>query len=380
MNDGNKRFIWQQDDWPHWRFDRQGLAQPLAEVHQSQGRLLGRLHDLGVGLREQATLQVLTEDVLKTSEIEGEILNADSVRSSLARRLGVDIGGLAPTDRNVEGVVDMVLDATRHHASELTPQRLFGWHAALFPTGYSGLARIRVGAWRDDALGPMQVVSGPLGRQRVHYEAPPANSLAVEMSDFLQWFNSDQPADPVIKAGLAHLWLVTLHPFDDGNGRIARAVGDMALARAERSTQRFYSVSAQMQRERRDYYDRLEHTQKGTLEVTDWLEWFVGCLLRAIDAAEQTLAAVLAKASFWQRWAGAPMNERQVKLLNRLLDGFAGKLTSGKWAAIARCSSDTALRDIRELLERGVLVRSDAGGRSTSYALAPAESGREVAC
>lgn len=380
MNDGNKRFIWQQDDWPNWRFDHQRLAQPLAEVHQSQGRLLGRLHELGVGLREQATLQVLTEDVLKTSEMEGEKLNADSVRSSLARRLGVDIGGLAPADRNVEGVVDMVLDATRQHASALTPQRLFGWHAALFPTGYSGLSRIRVGAWRDDTLGPMQVVSGPLGRQKVRYEAPPAHSLAGEMSNFLCWFNGDQSADPVIKAGLAHLWLVTVHPFEDGNGRIARAVGDMALARGERSTQRFYSVSAQMQRERRDYYDWLERTQKGTLEVTDWLEWFVGCLLRAVDAAEETLATVLAKASFRQRWAGTPMNERQIKLLNRLLDGFEGKLTSSKWASIAKCSSDTALRDIHELLQRGVLVRSDAGGRSTHYALTPPESGREVPC
>ncbi|MBN8519981.1 MAG: Fic family protein [Candidatus Accumulibacter sp.] len=380
MNDGNKRFIWQQGDWPNWRFDHQRLAQPLAEVHQSQGRLLGRLHELGVGLREQATLQVLTEDVLKTSEIEGEKLNADSVRSSLARRLGVDIGGLAPVDRNVEGVVDMVLDATRQHASALTPERLFGWHAALFPTGYSGLSRIRVGAWRDDTLGPMQVVSGPLGRQKVHYEAPPAHSLAGEMSNFLCWFNGDQSADPVIKAGLAHLWLVTVHPFEDGNGRIARAVGDMALARGERSTQRFYSVSAQMQRERQDYYDWLERTQKGTLEVTDWLEWFVGCLLRAVDAAEETLAAVLTKASFWQRWAGTPMNERQIKLLNRLLDGFEGKLTSSKWAAIAKCSSDTALRDIHELLQRGVLVRSNAGGRSTHYALMPPESGREAPC
>ncbi|MEF8701286.1 MAG: Fic family protein [Candidatus Accumulibacter sp. UW20] len=371
MNDGIKRFIWQQDDWPHWRFDHERLAQPLARVHQSQGRLLGRLQDLGIGLREQASLQVWTQDVLKTSEIEGETLNPDSVRSSLARRLGMDIGALAPADRNVEGVIDMVLDATQQHASELTPQRLFGWHAALFPTGYSGLARIRVGAWRDDALGPMQVVSGPLGRQKVHYEAPPADSLAAGMSDFLRWFNSDQPLDPVIQAGLAHLWLVTLHPFDDGNGRIARAVGDMALARAERSTQRFYSVSAQLQRERRDYYDRLERTQRGTLEVTDWLEGFVGCLQRAIDGAEETLAAVLAKASFWQRWAGTPMNERQIKLLNRLLDGFEGKLTSGKWAVIAKCSSDTALRDIHELLARGVLMKSDAAGRSTSYALTP---------
>lgn len=313
--------------------------------------------------------------MLKTSEIEGETLNPDAVRSSLARRLGVDIGGLAPADRNVEGVVDMVLDAIRHHERELTAERLFGWQAALFPTGYSGLTKIRVGAWRDDALGPMQVVSGPLGRQRVHYEAPPAHLLAAEMSLFLRWFNDDQPTDPVIKAGLAHLWLVTLHPFDDGNGRIARTVGDLALAWAERSTQRFYSVSAQIQRERRDYYDCLERTQKGMLEVTDWLEWFVGCLLRAISSAEEILAAVLAKASFWQRWAGTPMNERQIKLLNRLLDGFFGKLTSGKWAAIAKCSSDTALRDIQDLVQRGVLVKSGASGRSTHYALAPPKSG-----
>jgi len=377
MNGVNRRFIWQQDDWPHWRFDRQRLAQALAQAHQAQGRLLGRLQGLGVGLREQATLQVLTEDVLKTSEIEGETLNPDAVRSSLARRLGVDIGGLAPADRNVEGVVDMVLDAIRYHERELTAEQLFGWHAALFPTGYSGLTKIRVGAWRDDALGPMQVVSGPLGRQRVHYEAPPAHLLAAEMSDFLRWFNDDQPTDAVIKAGLAHLWLVTLHPFDDGNGRIARTVGDLALARAERSTQRFYSVSAQIQRERRDYYDCLERTQKGTLEVTDWLEWFVGCLLRAISGAEEILAAVLAKAGFWQRWAGTPMNERQIKLLNRLLDGFFGKLTSGKWAAIARCSSDTALRDIQVLVQRGVLTKSGAGGRSTHYTLAPPKSGGE---
>ncbi len=378
MNDATRRFIWQQDDWPHWRFDHQRLAPQLAEVHQARGRLFGRLQEHGVGLREQATLQVWTEDVLKTSEIEGEKLNPEAVRSSLARRLGVDIGGLSPTDRNAEGVIDMVLDATQQHASALTTQRLFGWHAALFPTGYSGLSRITVGAWRDDALGPMQVVSGPVGRQKVHFQAPPAQLLAGLVADFLRWFNSDQPADPVLKAGLAHLWLLTLHPFDDGNGRIARAVGDMALARGERSTQRFYSVPAQMQRERQEYYDRLERTQQGSLEVSDWLEWFAGCLLRAIGGAEETLVAVLAKAGFWQRWAGTPMNERQIKLLNRLLDGFAGQLTSGKWATIAKCSTDTALRDIHDLLQRGVLVKRDAGGRSTSYALASPTSGFAV--
>jgi Fic family protein len=241
----------------------------------------------------------------------------------------------------------------------------------MFPTGYSGMSKIRVGAWRNDAHGPMQVVSGPISRQKVHYEAPPADLLEAEVFNFLLWFNVDQRADPVIKAGLAHLWFVTIHPFEDGNGRIGRAVGDMALARAEHSAQRFYSLSAQVQRERNDYYEMLERTQKGTLDVTDWLKWFLGCLLRAIHGAEETLAAVLIKASFWQRWAGKPMNQRQVKLINKVLDGFEGKLTSCTWAAIAKCSQDTALRDITDLLDRGVLIKSSSGGRSTSYELMP---------
>jgi Fic family protein len=327
------------------------------------------MHDLGLELRDQASLRVLTEDVLRTSEIEGETLNPATVRSSIARRLGVDIGALAPADRQVDGVVDMVLDATRQHHEPLTAERLFSWHAALFPSGYSGLTKLRVGQWRDDAQGPMQVVSGPMHRQKVHYEAPPAHLLDAEMEVFLDWFNVDQHDDPVVRAGLAHLWLVTIHPFDDGNGRIARAVGDMALARAEQSAQRYYSLSAQIQRERNDYYDRLEATQKGGLDVTVWLEWFLACLLRAVQGADDTLASVLAKARFWQLWSGTPMNDRQIKLLNKLLDGFDGKLTSSKWAAIAKCSQDTALRDISELLERGVLNKSAASGRSTSYEL-----------
>lgn len=370
MNSGDYKYIWQQDDWPHWSYDLKHLAPLLAQCHQAQGHLLGRMHDLGLELRDEATLRVLTDDVLKTSEIEGEKLNHDSVRSSIARRLGVDIGALAPTDRHVDGVVDMVLDATQHHDLPLTAERLFAWHAAMFPTGYSGLSKIRAGAWRDDAQGPMQVVSGSIHRQKVHYEAPPAARLDAEMSDFLLWFSVDQQDDPVIKAGLAHLWFVTIHPFEDGNGRIARAVCDMALARTECSVQRYYSLSAQIQRERKDYYDWLEETQKGALGVTGWLEWFMGCLLRAIEGAQETLAAVLVKASFWKCWAGTPMNERQIKLLNKLLDGFDGKLTSSKWAAIGKCSQDTALRDITDLLERGVLMKSEASGRSTSYELA----------
>ncbi|MCX7256475.1 MAG: Fic family protein [Polaromonas sp.] len=371
MNTGDDLplYLWQQSDWPHWRFDAAALAGPLARAHRAQGHLLGRMADLGLALREQTTLQVLTQEVIKTSEIEGERLDLQAVRSSIARRLGVDIGALAPADRHVEGVVEMVLDATRHFDQPLTPERLFGWHAALFPTGYSGMTRIHTGAWRDDANGPMQVISGAGRREKVHYQAPPANELARQTEAFLQWFNADAPGDALIKAGLAHLWLVTLHPFDDGNGRISRAVGDMALARAEGSSQRFYSLSAQIQRERKAYYEQLEATQKGTLDVTAWLDWFLGCLLRAVEGADGLLTAVRGKARFWQRWAGTALNERQIKLINRLLDGFEGKLTTAKWAALAKCSSDTALRDINELLACGLLRKLEGGGRSSGYEL-----------
>jgi len=372
MNGGDYTYIWQASDWPSWRYDLAALAQSLAHVSRAQGLLMGRLADIGMVLRDQASLSVLTEDVIKTSEIEGEQLNVESVRSSIARRLGVDIGARAPVDRHVESVVQMVLDATANCNAAVSRDRLFGWHAALFPTGYSGLARINVGGWRNDATGPMQVVSGPLGRQRVHFEAPPADRLQSETDRFINWANSASNEPPLIKAGLAHLWFVTLHPFDDGNGRIARAVGDLFLARADGSPQRFYSLSAQIQRERKAYYDILERTQKQSLDVTEWLTWFLETLHRAVDQAQHTLDAVLAKTRFWQRWAApgsAPLNERQVKLINRLLDGFEGKLTSSKWAAIAKCSPDTALRDITDLLVRGVLRKTAAGGRSTSYEL-----------
>jgi Fic family protein len=369
MNSGDYTYIWQANDWPNWRYDLTTLAQPLADASRAQGFLIGRLSDVGIALRDQASLLALTEDVIKTSAIEGEKLDLESVRSSIARRLGVDIGALAPADRHVEGVVEMVLDATTNCNAPITLQRLFGWHAALFPTGYSGLNRINVGSWRDDASGPMQVVSGPIGRQQVHFEAPPANRLELEIDRFLSWANSASPEPPLIKAGLAHLWFVTLHPFDDGNGRIARAVGDLFLARADLSPQRFYSLSAQIQRERKAYYDILERTQKGTLDVTAWLAWFLETLHSAVNQAQLTLDTVLVKTRFWQRWATTPLNERQVKLINRLLDGFEGKLTSSKWATIAKCSPDTALRDITNLLARGVLRKTDAGGRSTSYEL-----------
>ena len=363
------RYIWQLPGWPHFSYDAAALAAALGQVHRAQGQLMGRMAELGMTQREQATLQVLTQEVIKTSEIEGERLNLDAVRSSLARRLGLDIGALAPSDRHVDGVVDVVLDATRNFDQPLTQERLFGWHAALFPTGYSGRVRITVAGWRTDASGPMEVVSGPVGREKVHFTAPPAHTLAAQTDTFLHWFNASPAGDALIKAGLAHLWLVTLHPFDDGNGRISRAVGDMALARAEGTGQRFYSFSAQIQRERKDYYAQLEATQQGPLDVTPWLSWFLGCLLRAVQGADTTLAGVLDKAQFWQRWAGTPMNARQTLVLNRVLDGFEGKLTNAKWAAWADCSADTALRDINDLLARGVLRKLEGGGRSTGYAL-----------
>ena len=369
MNGGEKLYIWQDDGWPQWRYDLAALSGLLSDVSRAQGLLLGRLADVGMALRDQASLAALTEDVVKTSEIEGEVLNVQSVRSSIARRLGVDIGAVAPVDRHVEGVVEMVLDATTRAAAPLSAERLFGWHAALFPTGYSGMTRIAVGQWRTDAEGPMQVVSGHVGRRKVHFQAPPAEVLEAETDRFLAWANAETGEPKLIKAGLAHLWFVTLHPFDDGNGRIARAVGDLFLARADGSPQRFYSLSAQIQRERKDYYAVLERTQKGTLDVTGWLFWFLGALGRALASAQTTLDAVLVKARCWQRWAGLPLNERQVKLLNRLLDGFDGKLTTSKWAAIAKCSPDTALRDITQLLELGVLQKTPGGGRSTGYEL-----------
>jgi Fic family protein len=369
MNSGVYKYIWQARDWPDWRFDLAALAGPMADVSRAQGLLMGRLADVGLALRDQARLAALTEDVVKTSEIEGEQLDVASVRSSIARRLGVDIGALAPVDRHVDGVVEMVLDATANGQAALTRERLFGWHAALFPTGYSGLARIKVGAWRDDASGPMQVVSGAVGRRRVHFEVPPADRLEIEMGRFLEWVDADSGEPPLVKAGLAHLWFVTVHPFDDGNGRIARAIGDLWLARADGSPQRFYSLSAQIQRERKAYYDILERTQKQSMDVTAWLAWFLDTLHRAVDRAQHTLDAVLAKARFWRHWAATPLNARQARLLERLLDGFEGKLTSRKWAAIAKCSPDTALRDINDLLARGVLRKAEAGGRSTSYGL-----------
>ena len=358
-----------QPGWPQFRWGHARISKRLIDVRHRQGRLIGRMEGLGFQLRVEAVLNTLTEDVLKSSEIEGEKLDRDQVRSSIARRLGLDIGGLTPADRNVEGVVEMMLDATQGYDKPLTARRLYDWHAALFPTGRNGMAKIRVGAWRDDKTGPMQVVSGPIGKEYVHYEAPVADRLRDEMRKFLEWFEKDSSTDLVLKAGVAHLWFVTIHPFDDGNGRIARAIADMVLARSERSPQRFYSMSAQIRQERKAYYEILEATQKGDLDITSWLEWFLECLGRAFERAETILAAVLNKARFWDRFAAVEFNGRQRDMVNRLLNGFDGKLTSSKWAKLAKCSHDTALRDIEDLIRKKVLAKDAAGGRSTSYSL-----------
>ncbi len=363
-------YIYKLPNWPKFEWDQHGLAGQLAAVRHRQGRLIGRMLELGFPLREEAVLQTLTQDVLKSSEIEGEILDKDQVRSSIARRLGIDVAALPSTDRDVEGVVEMMLDATQKYKEKLTQDRLFAWHASLFPTGRSGMRKIITGAWRDEKSGPMQIVSGPLGRERVHYQAPAAGRLDVDMRAFLDWFNSADDTDLVLRAALAHLWFVTIHPFEDGNGRIARAIADMSLARSEESTQRFYSMSAQIRFERDAYYDILESTQEGDLDITPWMKWFLGCLDRAFDGAEKTLASVFKKADFWKKHSAAPLNQRQRDILNRLLDGFEGKLTSSKWATIEKCSPDTALRDIAGLVEHGILKKNEGGGRSTSYSLA----------
>lgn len=361
------RYIHLLKDWPAFKWEDDKIILPLSTVRHKQGRLLGKLEGLGFRLREEATLETLTQDVVKSSEIEGEKLPADQVRSSIARRLGIEIAGEVPSNRNVEGVVEMMLDATQRYDLPLTDERLFGWHAALFPTGRSGMYKIQVGGWRDDLKGPMQVVSGAIGREKVHYEAPEAERLNVEMDKFLEWFNKTTTMDPVLKAAIAHLWFVTIHPFDDGNGRIARAIADMQLARADGSRQRFYSMSAQIQRDRNGYYDILEKTQKGNLDITQWLLWFVECLDRAISLSEENLSGVTQKAKFWESHQGVALNERQRKMLNKLIDGFEGKLTSSKWAKIAKCSPDTALRDIQDLIEKEILEKEEGGGRSTSY-------------
>jgi len=365
-------YIWELPDWPYFRWNRDRLLPVLEAAHLKQGRLFGRMERLGFDLQTNAELQAITEEALKSSEIEGEVLDLATVRSSVARRLGIPDGAIGPEDRRVEGIVEMTVDATKNFAAPVTRQRLFGWQAALFPTGFSGIRRIRVGTWRDDSAGPMQVVSlsGPFGREKVHFQAPPAARIEAEMEAFLAWFNAPLGLDGIVYAAIAHLWFVTIHPFEDGNGRIARALADMSLARSENSPQRFYSLSAQIRRERPGYYASLESAQKGDLEITERLLWFADCFTKAIDAAEELCAGVLRKADFWQRHVLTTLNQRQRKVLNCYLDGFEGKLTAPKWARIAKCSMATAQRDIKELADQGLLIRNAGGSKNTSYSVA----------
>ncbi|KAF5076537.1 hypothetical protein DSECCO2_160040 [anaerobic digester metagenome] len=362
-------FIHQNENWPNFTWNNDEIVNLLSEARNLQGRLIGKMESLGFDLRNEALLDTLTLDVLKSSEIEGEYLNPDQVRSSIARRLGMEIAGSVDSDRNVDGVVEMMLDATHDCFKPLTAERLFDWHAALFPTGRSGMYKITVANWRKDTTGPMQVVSGAMGREKVHFQAPDSSLIEKEMHQFLDWFNNNTKIDLVVKAAIAHLWFVTIHPFEDGNGRITRALTDMLLAQSDSSNQRFYSMSAQIRIERTQYYEILEKTQKGNLAITEWIKWFLNCLIQALKSTDSVLIRVLYKADFWSKYSNTLMNERQKKLLNRLLDGFDGKLTSSKWAKIAKCSKDTAIRDINDLINKDILQKEAAGGRSTSYEL-----------
>ncbi len=362
-------YIHEQASWPNFTWDSETLAGMLAKVRHNQGKHLGKMEALGFELRAEANLTSLTDEIVKSSAIEGENLNPEEVRSSLARKLGLDVAGLPQPGREVEGIVEMMLDATQNVTDPLSAERLFGWHAALFPTGRSGLRRITVGAWRTVQSGPMRVVSGPIGRENVHFVAPDAGRLETEMTTFLAWFNSPLNIDPVLKSAIAHFWFVTIHPFEDGNGRISRAIAEMVLAQSDGTKDRFYSMSSGIEAERKEYYLRLESAQRGGPDITDWLDWFLRCLDRSIEDAQRTLGSVLQKANLWRRVNLSPVNQRQRKVINRMFDQFKGHLTTSKYAKIARCSSDTALRDIRELMERGLLIKNPGGGRSTSYRL-----------
>lgn len=366
-------YIHEHKDWPAFKWSAETLSSLVANIRHKQGLLLGRMSVLGFQLRNEASLENLTTDVVQSSAIEGEHLNPEQVRSSIAKKLGIDIGGTASIDRHVEGIVEMMLDATQHYDTPLTKDRLFGWHAALFPTGRSGMHPITVGGWRLPEAGVMQIVSGAIGREHVHFTAPDADRLDLEMNAFVIWFNNSGSDDPVVKAAIAHFWLVTIHPFEDGNGRMARAVADMTLARSEHSPQRFYSMSAQIEQERKEYYAHLETCQKGDLDITPWVHWFLSCLGRAIEGADETLSGVLRKTQLWEKINQEPVHARQRSMINRLLDNFVGKLTTSKYAKLTKCSPDTALRDIQELIRRGILVQNPAGGRSTSYQLAESD-------
>ncbi len=364
-----KIYIYQNQDWPNFKWNSKEIILLLSKVRHLQGKLIGKMEAMGFKLKNEAVLETLTTEVIKSSEIEGQILDLDQVRSSIARQLGIKVSGLVPSNRNVDGVVDMMIDATQNFDKAMTTDRLFGWHSALFPSGRSGMYKIIVGNWRDDSTGPMQVVSGAMGNEKVHYQAPAARDIKKEMRTFLSWFNKESDEDLLIKSALAHFWFVTIHPFEDGNGRIARALGDMLLAKSDGSPQRFYSMSSQIRAERKEYYNILEKTQKGSLDITHWLSWYLKCLENALNSSDTILSKVLYKHKFWTKYASEVLNNRQILLINKLLDDFIGFLTTSKWAKIAKCSQDTALRDIQDLLEKKILQKNPSGGRSTNYFL-----------
>ena len=362
-------YLYNYQNWPIFEWNSGKLLVLLSYVRNQQGKLIGKMGALGFELRNEANLEILTQEIIKSSEIEGEILDREQVRSSIARRLGLDISGLVYSDRNVDGIVDLMVDATKNFDKEMNKERLFSWHSALFPTGQSGIYKIITGNWRNDSTGPMQVVSGALGKEKVHYQAPPAAQIEDEMRIFLDWFNLEQNTDLVLRAAIAHLWFVTLHPFEDGNGRISRVLSDMLLARSDEQSFRFYSMSTQIRKERNSYYDILEKTQKSGLDITNWLEWFLNCLLHSIENSEKLLEKIIYKHSFWLKHVRVNINDRQRKILNMLMDDFEGVLNTTKWAKIGKCSQDTALRDIQDLIEKGIMIKSEQGGRSTNYEL-----------
>lgn len=371
-------YIHNRDNWTDFSWDNKKVLLKLSETRNLQGKLLGRMESLGFDLQNEAILNTLTLEIVKSSEIEGEILETEQVRSSIARRLGIDIAGAIESERHIDGIVEMMLDATQRYDLPLTKERLFGWHSALFPTGWSNMFKITVAEWRKDTKGSMQVVSGPLGREKVHFEAPAAERIDFEMEKLLNWIENEIEVDPVLKAAISHLWFVTIHPFEDGNGRITRAITEMILARSDNSVKRFYSMSAQIRVERKQYYEVLERTQKGDSDITEWILWFLECLQEAINSTYEVLQRVLQKAEFWKTHSSTILNERQQKMINKLLDGFTGKLTTTKWGKICKCSQDTALRDIQDLIKKDILQKEPSGGRSTNYELVEMPGGNNV--
>lgn len=364
-----KLYIHEKENWTDFVWDEKLVSLKLAEARNLQGRLLGKMESLGFDLQDEAVLNTLTLEIVKSSEIEGEILDLEQVRSSIARRLGIELAGAIESERHIDGIVEMMLDATQRYHLPITKERLFGWHSALFPTGWSNMYRIRVAEWREDTTGPMQVVSGPMGKEKVHYEAPASERIDSEMTELISWIENENSIDPVLKAAIAHLWFVTIHPFEDGNGRITRAITEMLLARSDKSVKRFYSMSSQIRLERKVYYEQLEKTQKGDSNITNWILWFLDCLTNSFESTADTLSRILEKADFWKAHSTTLLNERQQKMINRLLDGFTGKLTTSKWGKICKCSQDTALRDIQDLIKKNILQKEASGGRSTNYEL-----------